>query len=455
MPLIANASIRIRLTLWYSAVLLLGLVIFGAAIRLVLESRLVAGVDARLMQKIAGLKTLVETEGHGSDTHLEEELTEVAAATPDGSLLELVRSPHTLLLPSSAEPAFPVSMLSAPGGRDMDLGGQSYRVVTSTFAIQGANYTALAATSLQDVRQVAGELNRLMLFIAPLVLLAACLGGYWISRRALSPVDGMTTAAQSISGQDLSRRLPVPRTGDELERLAIAWNGLLERVEASIGRIQQFTANASHELRTPVSVIRSTAELALRRERDVGEYRRALNEIEQEARGMTALTESLLTLARADAGSGLPLGPVNLNALVEEVRSQNLSRADSRQIQLEVFAPSPPLILSANDVALRRLLFILIDNALKYTPVGGRVVVSTAVRDGFVTLSVRDSGPGIPPDALPHIFDRFYRGDEAGNGDGVGLGLSIARSIARAHGSEIEVESRPGEGSCFRLTLKC
>jgi signal transduction histidine kinase len=208
-------------------------------------------------------------------------------------------------------------------------------------------------------------------------------------------------------------------------------------------------------LRTPLALIRSTSELALRRERDPQEYRKALSDIEHEAERMTELAESLLTLARADANAAsMLMEPVDARALVNEVTEQSSRLAEAKGVHLETGADAAPAIAEANPAGLRRLLLILVDYALEHTPAGGRVVVSVSRKNGRVNLSVRDSGEGIPAAALPHIFERFYRAKESRGGKGVGLGLSIAQVIAQAHGSEIEVESKPGEGACFRLALR-
>jgi len=287
-----------------------------------------------------------------------------------------------------------------------------------------------------------------------MLVVAAC-GGYWLSRMGLGPVAAMTRAAQSISVESLSQRLPVPRTGDEIERLARAWNQVLERLEASVERIRQFTADASHELRTPTALIRATAELALRRERGPEDYRRALLEIDGEAGRMTELIESMLALARSDAsGSQMPLAPVDVNRLAADVAAQSEILAQDRGVRIETLGAAENALADANEAGLRRLLRILVDNALDHTAAGGTVTVSVARRNGGVDLAVRDTGEGIPPSALPHIFERFYRADEARAGKGAGLGLSIAQVIARAHRTRIVVESRLGEGSCFRLALR-
>lgn len=455
-------SIRLRLTLWYVVVLLLGLALFGWGTWLALDQRLMKGVDERLAQKVQGLKTVLEIEGAAAKdrSQIQDELSEFTREIGDGQLIQIRESSGGFLLPASGDPFFPGSLMSGETAYrtispNREQPGRAFRIFTSRIDYAGQTYAVLVATPLEDVQAVLQNLRNLLLTMAPLVLIAACLGGYWISRRALAPVDEITRVAKSISVENLSKRLVVPQTDDELQRMSETWNQVLERLETAVMRIRQFTADASHELRTPVALIRSTAELALRRERDREEYRKALREIEHEAERMTELTASLLTLARADSDKAeFALTPLDLNIIVREVIHQSEPLAGAKGVHLNAQLAESPAAAAVNEAAMRRLLLILIDNALKYTPPGGSVDVSTRERDHQVTLSVKDTGEGIPADALPHIFERFYRADEArGRNGGAGLGLSIARMIAQAHGSEIEVESAPGAGSCFRLSL--
>jgi heavy metal sensor kinase len=320
----------------------------------------------------------------------------------------------------------------------------------------GSVYDAQVAVSLDEILGVMQDFRHLLLWMIPGVLIVACLGGYWLSSRALRPVDEITTVARSIGVQNLSQRIAVPQTGDELQRMAQTWNDVLERLDIAVKRIRQFTSDASHELRTPLALIRATAELALRRERDPEGYRNSLRQIEHEAEHMTALTESLLTLARADSGGlGMTMQSTDLNDLVYSVVQQNAALAMEKGVTLRAAATQPPVRAAADASGIRRILSILVDNALKHTPAGGTVTVSAAAGAARVTLTVEDTGEGIPATALPHIFERFYRADPArGGGSGFGLGLSIAQAIAQAHGSAITVSSTPGAGAHFSLSLK-
>jgi heavy metal sensor kinase len=318
----------------------------------------------------------------------------------------------------------------------------------------GRRYRILVAAPLEGTELMLRRLREVLLWAAPLVLLIASLGGYWISRRALQPVDAITRAAQTIGIENLSHRLDVPAAGDELARLSATWNGMLERLEAAVKRLSQFTADASHELRTPIALIRATAELTLRRERSAETYREALRHIVDDADRTTRLIEDLLLLARADAGlPAWPLDRVELTPLVRDVCEQGQILAEERQLAISTEAPEQPVFVDANDPALRRLLLLLVDNAVKYTPAGGHITLSVTLDSSGPTVTVRDTGIGIPDAALPHVFERFYRVDESRSREagGAGLGLSIAQWIAQRHHASLEAESVEGRGSAFRV----
>jgi heavy metal sensor kinase len=432
-----NWSMGARLTLWYSAVLLAGLALFGVSIWVVVNHRLMATIDESLLAQAKGVGTVLESEYRPSrPEHLKRELAEYVEATPEGRWIE-VRDPRGEIVIASHLPA-----------------GAPYRRYATDVMIQGQRYRISVAAPLESMELTMRRLGEVLLWATPGVLLIASLGGYWISRRALAPVDAMTRAAQSIGIENLSQRLKVPAAGDELQRLSETWNAMLERLEAAVKRLTQFTADASHELRTPVALIRATAELTLRRERSQETYREALRHIIDETDRTTRLIEDLLLLARADAGlPALPLDRMELTPLVRDVCEQGQVLAEERGLAISAEAPEHPVFVEANDPALRRLLLLLVDNAVKYTPSGGRITVSVAYDSSGPTVTVRDTGIGIPDAALPHVFERFYRVDESRNREagGAGLGLSIAHWIAQRHHASLEAESVEGRGSAFRV----
>jgi heavy metal sensor kinase len=418
-------------------VLLTGLALFGTGIWLVVEHSLNASIDETLSGQAKGVITVLQSARNEPDD-LREELNEYAKATPGGNLMEVQDSQGNQILASKAL-------------QNNSLGLRTLRSLTQ---VNGQQYRVLVATPLDSTEATLRRLRTLLLWTIPAVLLLASLGGYWISRRALAPVDEMTLAAKSIGIQNLSQRLSVPATGDELQRLSETWNDMLARLEAAVKRLSQFTADASHELRTPVALIRTTAELTLRRERSPDTYREALRQVVLESERTSRLVEDLLLLARADAGlPALSLERLELTPLVRDVCQQGQVLADERQLQISTEAPEDPVYVEANDPALRRLLLLLLDNAVKYTPAGGRITVSVGSGAAGATVAVRDTGIGIAESALPHVFERFYRADESRNRDagGTGLGLAIAKWIAERHRASLEAESVVGEGSTFRV----
>jgi heavy metal sensor kinase len=289
----------------------------------------------------------------------------------------------------------------------------------------------------------------------PVVILIACLGGAWLSGRALKPVNDIAAAAHMISIENLAERLPVPETGDELARLTEVLNTMFARLESAVKTLSQFAADASHELRTPLAVIRTTAELALRRARTPESYRDSLQEVAAEAERMTRLVEELLILARSDAATAeMPLGAVDVAEVLADVCDEMRSLAQMRQIRIRSgVSGDGTAIVAGNRPALHRLFLVLVDNALKFSPPGGEVTVKVENADSRVSATIEDFGVGISENDLPHIFERFYRADHARTGAGHGLGLSLAKSITRVHGASIEVHSTEGAGSRFTVVF--
>ena len=453
-----SLSIRLRLTLCYSAVLMLGLSLFGYGMWLALQQRLIAGVDGRLERQAEGLRLALEAEDLAANPGpFHEEIAECVKGMPAGAVIQFRAHTGQLILePADQRPLPPFRAQREPYYRTVEREGRLFRAFATFLQQDGQTSNLILAIPLDEVHTVLRDFRGLLFMMVPGVVAAACLGGWWVSRRALTPVDEITEAARTITAQNLSKRLVVPQTGDELQRMSETWNQALERLETALQRIRRFTADASHELRTPVALIQATAELALRREREAEEYRQSLRQIQVEAEHMTQLTNALLSLATADANAvEMPLAPIDLNRLAGELVRQNQALADSRGIQLRADLSARPSVAPGHEAGVRRLIQILLDNALKFTPAGGAVLVSTARVEDGIAACVRDSGPGIPAEALPRIFERFYSaGLSHSENGGAGLGLSIAQTIAKAHGSSIRVESSPGAGSCFCFTLR-
>jgi len=430
-------SLRFRLTAWYAAVLAAALALFAALLWFGLRQRLMHDLDQDLAGRADRFERYFTAESaHFSGPTLKDELQEFCQALPPESYLRL-RSDRGFAFDYPDRPA----PAAAP-----------FRVISRDFTLHGEHYHLTAGEPLEMVLHTLDLARWLLLSLIPAVIAIASLGGAWLSRRALAPVDQIAAAAHAISIENLSERLPVPAAGGEIARLSRVLNQMLDRLEAAVRTLSQFVADASHELRTPLAVIRTTAELALRRAREPEVYRGALREIGAETERLTRLVEDLLVLARSDTGTvEMPLSPVDVRQVIQAVCGEMAGLAGLRGIRIDPIAGEDPLLISANAPALHRLLMLLVDNAVKYSLDGGQVWVRAARSGAHVVVAVEDSGVGIAAADLPHIFKRFYRADRARAGGGYGLGLSLAESIAKAHGAQIEVRSRVGEGSVFQV----
>jgi two-component system, OmpR family, sensor kinase len=315
-----------------------------------------------------------------------------------------------------------------------------------------------AYESAQETLEVFGTVLATGIGVA---LLFSVGGAYLLARGALRPVDAVTSAAREMGGDDLSKRLPVANPKDEVGRLATTINALLSRLEAAFARREEalarqrrFAADASHELRTPLTSISGHArmldEWAL--EEDSERAKRSVGAIRGEADRMRDLVESLLALTRGDEGVGLEVGRQDLATVADEAVQTARVTANGK-VSIEYVRPKRTVMATFDRDSILRLARILLDNAVKYTPEGGKVTVRVSDGDGRAELEVSDTGVGIPNAQMPLIFERFYRVDPSRTKDSAGLGLSIARQIAEAHGGTIEVSSKPGEGSTFTLLL--
>jgi heavy metal sensor kinase len=431
-------SLRFRLTLWYTAVLTAGLALFGTLLWLSLRHQLTADLERDLDGRAARFESFFRSESAEADVHLSEELEEFCQALPPGSYINARGSKGFAFRYPTGQPA-------APG--DLMVRRRAFRFNGDAFELE-------VGGPLADIRHFLDLLRLLLWSLIPLVIAIGCIGGAWLSGRALRPVQQVTDAALTISMENLSGRLPVPATGDEIARLAAVLNSMLSRLEAAVTTLSQFAADASHELRTPLAVIRTTAELALRRERAPEAYRKALQEIAGESERMTQLIEDLLTLARSDAGVvDMPREAIDLREVLVEADEAMMNLAAAVRIRVTKALGDRPAIVSGNRQALQRLFLVLLDNALKYSPAGGEVILGITRAEGLVSAVVQDFGEGIEETHLPHIFQRFYQADPSRSGGGHGLGLSLAESIAHRHGAKIEVTSARGKGTTFRLTF--
>ncbi len=339
------------------------------------------------------------------------------------------------------------------GGIDDD----GVRIYSMPLVVRGRRYFVAVACDLDSQADRLEDAAHALLFGIPLALLLASAGGYLLARKSLAPVAVMSQKARRISAETLSERIAVADERDELGHLATTLNELLARLQGAFELQRRFMADASHELRTPLAIIQGEADVALgRTDRTAAEYRESLEMIRGAAQKLTQLVQNLFLLARSDAGS-YPMTQTRfyLEELVAGCVRSMRSVAAAHGVELATHLRSD-LVFTADEALIHRMLLNLLDNAIKFTPPGGRVEVSAEVEGGMYVIRVRDSGVGIPAEERPHVFERFYRVDRARGSSGAGLGLPIARWIAEAHGGTLVVEEPAGNGTAFvaRLPVK-
>jgi signal transduction histidine kinase len=419
--------------------------------------------DSSLAARIEGVRRFIGSmDPKVERAELDDELKEYGQLTAGEALLEITDAAGRALYRPTAAGWDDIRVMPA-GTRvlfaDRYSFGRPFRVAASVVAPHGEPYTVITAIAMGPSYAAWLRFGWLLALLLPTVSIAAAAGGYWISRRALAPVDELTRAARAITLHNLHRRLDVPEPDDEIRRLATTLNEMLAGLQSSVADIVRFTADASHELRTPVSLVRATADIALNRPRSADEYREALIEVLHHAERMSVLVDDLLTLARADAGVEVrETTRIDIGSLARSAGRELRAAAERRGLEVEIDI-SPDAEGLAVPESLRRVLVILLDNAVKYTPEGGTIRLTIGAglaNDGEreLRLQVTDTGPGIDPVDQPFIFDRFYRGASArAAADGSGLGLSIARAILERHEGSIAIKSPPNSGCVVDVRL--
>jgi heavy metal sensor kinase len=456
-------SIGFRLTLWYLAIFAAAQMCFGVGMWLVLRQELYVVADDALTAQIEDLTNFLKTQKKKNMTvaKLREEASEAYALEHSGDFLQIYDEDGNWIYRAPSlernlfAPAAPAAT-KGPSFQDCQVGNKPFRFITQKIDVNGRSYTVQTGVPTDQIIATLSLFRRYLLMLAPLLLLAAASGGYWLSRKALSPVDAITRTARSIGGGNLGDRLEKLTTGDELQRLSDTLNEMLVRIEGTFLRVTQFTADASHELRTPVSLIRTEAEIALRKSRGSEEYREALRHILLEAERTSSLVGELLTLARADSGrENLHLTVLDLRSAIAETANEWRQLVESRNLQFTQAIADCELPVLADRRAIQRLLAILLDNAVKYTPPPGVVELQLETLDDKAVITVRDSGIGIGDQDQTRIFERFYRADKARSRElgGAGVGLAIADWIVQQHRGSIAVQSSIGNGSSFIISL--
>jgi heavy metal sensor kinase len=475
-------SVRVRLTLWYTAVLVVVLLVLSLLTYFIFWRNAIQRTDANLAELAESLLVTLRAELEDqtgpdplkaaahvaiAEHHFRDDVYAIVDATGNVIVSSDDLSPASSAPESSRGRIFSSStfqrFLDATlhsdhlfGEVEGEKGG--YRGYARHFSARSRDYTLIILQSLHPQKEMLEEVASTFAWVIPIAVLLASVGGYFLARKSLAPVVAMSSQAGRIGAANLHERLAVQNERDELGHLARSFNSLLDRLSQSFERQRRFMADASHELRTPVAILCGESEVALSRQaRSAEEYRESLGVLHQEAERLTHIVEDLFTLTRADAGQ-YPLQPRDfyLDELIAECvhSARTLALAKNISLNFEGASESP---INADESLVRRMILNLLDNAIKYTTAGGRVIVSCRRVGNEYALSITDTGVGIPLKLQPRIFERFFRVDKARsrseNDGGAGLGLSISRWIAEAHRGRLELTRSDSSGSTFTAYL--
>jgi heavy metal sensor kinase len=453
-----SLPIRIRLTAWYAGLLAAAIAGLGAFLVLQLRSDLRATVDRNVRAAVFQIERAYREEGTSEFLDVSE--TVLAGS---GAASQVLDADGRVLL-TYGEPGAAHALLSGDqlaralaGGRDLltvELQPGDHRYRAQALAVPGRRRVVVVAESLSHAEESVRRVLILLLIAGPAAVAIASTGGWWLARKALGPVDRMTSEAAAIGIERLHERVAVPRAQDEIGHLAVTLNAMLERLEQGVREKHRLISDASHELRTPLAVMRAELDVSLRGDELSPAGRAVLESAREEVDTMSRTVDNLLTLAQADEGRlELLTEPARLRETVEAAVAPLRALAAAKHVRLRVHAGDEEVL--ADPRRLRQALVNFIENAIKYSRPGGEVGVTAWQRRDEVGVTVTDDGPGIPAEDRPHVFDRFYRVDGARGRDvgGSGLGLAICREIADSHGGRVWVDSEEGRGSAFSLAL--
>jgi heavy metal sensor kinase len=457
-------TLRFRFAVWVAGLLFLMIAAFGAVVYISLARSLSRAVNFTLQLSGGQAVSAIEFETNQISLSnsvdlgvVEEDLEErgltIRLISPSGEILKALGAHRSLPVSQKALAAAAAQEGIYETLRDPAPGGDAVRFYSTPVLHDGQLVGMVqVAQGLDPVEDTLERLRILLALSSPLAILVAGLGGYALTARALSRVDRITQTARRISAEDLSQRLNLPPTNDEVGRLATTFDTMLSRLDGSFQRERQFTADASHELRTPLAAMQVILSTVREKRRSPEEYEQALADLAEETDRMQALAEDLLLLARREAAHPVSHEAIDLSLLLCDIAESLSPLAEAKGLSLSCTAP-PQLALQGDQDGLIRLFSNLLDNAIKYTDHGEIVVKADRTSNDILQVTVSDTGCGIPAEHVPHIFERFYRAEASRTRPGAGLGLTIAMDIARAHGGTIQVESSVGAGSTFTILL--
>jgi two-component system, OmpR family, sensor kinase len=459
-------SIRGRLTLFYISVLAVALVIVGTLIYVLLARALFVRVDETLQAGVAIAATSLSNDLDEGQDYEDAARSTVAEQASGVQMLAVYDGGGRLLAESGRERDLEISLPPGEALSDTDVlletvlerdGDDRHRLAFRRIRLSQADYIVVVGADMEPMDEELEFLRGILAYMVPIALGIAAIGGSFLARQSLSPVVAMADRARQIGVKNMSERLPVANPRDELGHLAETFNELLGRLEASLVQQREFMADASHELRTPVTTTRTAAAVALQQDhRDETEYRETLRIVEQQAARLSSVVDDLFTLARADTGSyPIQLTPMYLDEVIDDVVRATRVVAGTRNVSVDASAV-PSAAFTGDEELIRRMIANLADNAVRHTPDGGAVRVELDQTDSGYAIAVKDQGPGIPAGIRSQIFERFFRADVAyrsSAGDGAGLGLALVRWIARAHGGDAVLARSSPSGSTFVVSL--
>jgi heavy metal sensor kinase len=452
------------MTAWYAGLLLCALLVFGVSVYLGLERYLISTQQATLASecRAIGSELLPQLPGKRADW-LMSEINEAYAPEVNARFVRVSREGTGMVYLSGApkDGAFEPAEIPFPQGKEKESSrrirlnnGRQLLANTMSFTTpDGSHFLVETGIPLERTQVVLHGLLLTLGIYTPFIVFLAVAGGYWLMRRSLEPVDEITERAEGITSSNLSERLPIIRTGDELERLSTALNRMIERLDDAFQHINRFSADASHELRTPLTILQLELEGIVHDDPLNESFERHIGSALEETHRMSRIVESLLAISRLDAGEvKLDKLHINLSELVARTAGEMKVLAQDKSIALSI-SVEEGVYLEGDRTHLQQVVLNLVDNAIKYTQEGGAIHVRLYVKDWRTIIEVSDNGAGIPSHALPHVFERFYRADKARSraSGGAGLGLSIVKAICTAHRAAIFVTSEEGKGSSFSV----
>jgi heavy metal sensor kinase len=460
-----NFPIKWKLTIWYGGILALILVIFSSTVYIYFKNSLEESIDVKI-KSIAEVLASSMTEEHGGNVfgNFERYLESVLGKKPKGKFIQIIDSSGKIgaKMNDIETDAIPVrfnTMERALKGETVyetiEDANPRLRMLTMPI-LDNKKITSIVqvGSSLADFDETMKKLLIIMIIGIPTSLSVIIIVGYFMAKKSLKPVDQIRKAAVKISSSNLDERIDIKGRKDELGRLAETFNAMIARLKDSFQRINQFSIDVSHELKTPLTILKGETEVVLRKDRDNEEYKILLQSNLEEIDRMARIIDDLLLLSKADSKDmKLNIENISLRDLVAEVCMNMKIFADNKEIAL-VVDELADVRLIGDELKLRRMLWNIMENGIKYTPKGGVVNVSSYTNNGYICINVKDNGMGITGDDIKYIFDRFYRADRSRKREsGSGLGLSISKWIAEAHKGTIEVASQPSKGSQFLIKL--